>query len=44
MASEFKNVAERSVAKNCHPVSLLTVVSQIYENLVNNRIVDHLDK
>ena len=44
MASEFKNVAERSVAKNCHPVSLLTVVSQIFENLVNNRIVDHLDK
>ena len=44
MASEFKNVAERSVTKNCHPVSLLTVVSQIFENLVNNRIVDHLDK
>ena len=40
----FKNVAERSTAKNDHPVSLLSVVSKVFEKLVNNRIVDHLKK
>ena len=40
----FKNVGERSTAKNYHPVSLLSVVSNVFEKLVNNRIVDHLDK
>ena len=40
----FKNVGERSTAKNYHPVSLLSVVSKIFEKLVNNRIVDHLEK
>ena len=40
----FKNVGERSTAKNYHPVSLLSVVSKVFEKLVNNRIVDHLDK
>ena len=40
----FKNVGERSAAKNCHPVSLLSVVSKIFEKLVNNGIVDHLGK
>ena len=39
----FKNVKERSTAKNYHPVSLLSVVSKVYEKLVNNRIVDHLE-
>ena len=38
----FKNVGERSTAKNYHPVSLLSVVSKVFEKLVNNRIVDHL--
>ena len=38
----FKNVGERSIAKNYHPVSLLSVVSKVFEKLVNNRIVDHL--
>ena len=37
----FKNVGERSTAKNYHPVSLLSVVSKVFEKLVNNRIVDH---
>ena len=37
----FKNVGERSTAKN--PVSLLSVVSKVFENLVN-KIVDHLEK
>ena len=40
----FKNVGERSTAKNYHPVSLLSVVSKFFEKLVNNRIVDHLEK
>ena len=40
----FKNVGERSTAKNYYPVSLLSVVSKVFEKLVNNRIVDHLEK
>ena len=40
----FKNVGERSTAKNYHPVSLLSVVSKVFEKLVNNRIVDYLEK
>ena len=40
----FKNVGERSTAKNYRLVSLLSVVSKIFEKLVNNRIVDHLEK
>ena len=38
----FKNVGERSAARNYRPVTLLSVVSKIFEKLVNNRIVDHL--
>ena len=37
----FKNVGERSTAKNYRPVSLLSVISKVFEKLVNNRIVDH---
>ena len=40
----FKNVGERSTAKNYQPVNLLPVVSKVFEKLVNNRIVDHLEK
>ena len=40
----FKNVGERSTAKNYHPVSLLSVVIKVFEKLVNNRIVDDLEK
>ena len=40
----FKNVGQRSTAKNYRPVSLLSVVSKVFEKLVNNRIVDHLEK
>ena len=39
----FRNVGERSTAKNYHPVTLLSVVSKVFEKLVNNRIVDHLE-
>ena len=40
----FKNVGERSIAKNYHPVSLLSVIRKVFEKLVNNRIVDHPEK
>ena len=40
----FKNVGERSTAKNYHPVSRLSVVSKVFEKLINNKIVDHLEK
>ena len=40
----FKNVGEGSTAKNYRPVSLLSVVSKVFEKLVNNRILDHLEK
>ena len=40
----FKNVGERFSTKNYHPVSLLSVISKILEKLVNNSIVDHLEK
>ena len=35
MVPVFKNVGE---------ISLLSVVSKVFEKLVNNRIVDHLEK
>ena len=44
MVPVFKNVEERSTAKNYHPVSLLSVVSKVFEKLVNNRMVHHLEK
>ena len=40
----FKNVGERSKAKNYNPVSLLSVVSEVFVKLVNNRIVNNLEK
>ena len=40
----FMNVGEGSTAKNYCPVSLLSVVSKVFEKLVNNRIVAHLEK
>ena len=41
MVPVFKNVGERSTAKNYRPVSLLSVVSKVFEKIINNRIVDH---
>ena len=38
MVPVFKNVGERSTAKSYLPVSLISVVSKVFENLVNNRI------
>ena len=44
MVPVFKNVGERSTAKSYCPLSLLSVVRKVLENVVNNRIVDHLGK
>ena len=40
----FKNVGERYTAKNYRPVSLLSVVTKVFEKFVKTRIVDHLQK
>ena len=42
MVPVFKIFRERSGAKNYRPASLLSVVSKVFEKLVNNGIVDHL--
>ena len=44
MVPVFHNVGERSTAKNYHPLSLLSVVSKVFEKLKNTKIVDHLEK
>ena len=41
---KFKDVGERSRAKNYQLVSFLSVVNKVFEQLVNNRIIDHLEK
>ena len=43
MVPVFKNGGERSTSKNYRPDSL-SLVSKVFEKLVNNRIVDHLEK
>ena len=40
----FKNVGEKSTAKNYRHVSLISVVSKFFEKIVNNRLIDHLEK
>ena len=44
MVLVIKNVRERSIAQNYRNVSLLSAVSKVFEKIVNNRIVDHLEK
>ena len=44
MVPVFKNVGERSKAKNCRPVSLVYVVSKALEKRGSSRLVDHLEK
>ena len=44
MVPVFKSVGERSTAKYYHHISLLSVVSKVFEKFVNNRILDHLEK
>ena len=43
MVPVFKNVRERSTAKSYRPVSLPSVVSKVFEKLVNNSTVDQLE-
>ena len=40
----FKIAGECSGVKNYRPASLLSVVTKVFEKLVNNGIVDHLGK
>ena len=40
----FKNVEERSKAKNYCPAGHPSVVSKVFEKRVHNRIIDHLKK
>ena len=40
----FKIVGKRYTDKYYRPVSLLSVVSKVFEKLVNNRPIDHLEK
>ena len=44
MVLVFKDVGERSTAKNYRAVSLLSVVSKVFEKPVNNKIVNQLEK
>ena len=44
MVPVFKNVSQRSTTKTYRPVSILSVISKVFEKLVNNRIVDRLEK
>ena len=44
MAPVFKNFGKRSTGKSQCLDSLLSVVSKVFEKLVNNRIVDHQEK
>ena len=42
MVPGFKNVRERSTAKNYQGGSLFSVACRVFETLLNNRLVDHL--
>ena len=44
MVSIFKNIGERPMAKNYCPVCLLSEVSKVFEKLLNNMLLDHLQK
>ena len=40
----FKNFEEKSTAKNYCPVSLPSVVSEVFEKRVNKKIINNLKK
>ena len=44
MVPAFKNVGERFTTKNYFSVSLPSMVSKVFEKLVNNKIVDRQEK
>ena len=37
----YKSVQERCIATNDRPISILPMVSKVFEKLVNNRIADY---
>ena len=43
MVLVFKNAEKRSTARKYRPVSFLSVVSKVFEKLVNSRLFDHGD-
>ena len=40
----LRMLGKACIAKNYHPVSLLFVVNKVFEKIVKNKIVDHLEK
>ena len=40
----FINVGERSIDKNYRPVGLISMVSKVFEKILNNVLVVHLEK
>ena len=38
----FKNAGEKSNPSQYRPISLLSVISKLFESVINNRILDHL--
>ena len=39
----FKNSGERSDPRNCRPISLLSVISKVFESLINSVLIHHLN-
>ena len=44
MVIVFENADEKSMAKNYQPVSLLSMVTNVFEKIAKNRLLDHLKK
>ena len=44
MVAILKNIWETSATESYRPVSLLFMVNKFFEKLVNNMLVDHLEK
>ena len=44
MVPVFKNFEEKSTAKNYCPVSLPSIVSEVFEKRVNKKIINNLKK
>ena len=44
MVHVFRYFRERSTAKHYCPVSLLSVISKVFEKHLNNRLLDHVEK
>ena len=42
MVPVVTNIVKRSAAKTYYPVSFLSIVSKVFQKLVNNRLAGHL--